>query len=193
MIKYCFHSLEICHQIYIKLSYCPELPIWPKIKNPLWKFLSGTLCFIYFVFIAYLGLLLKFPCRLIYLWTFFFCCTLIRDSHLFGAQEYLVWKRRSNLAQFWFSKSISKISQIFLIFFIEEYENGRTNVFLSFLITLIFYVLYFLKMCTNFDLWYPKSQVHFYGHFHSALLIHCLTLLSSAVQVRLLYLNIYCD
>ena len=91
---------------------------------------------------------LKFPCRLIYLWTFF-------DSHLFGGQEYLVWKRRSNLAQFWFSKSMSEINRIFLIFFIEEYENGRiTFIFVIFDNFDFFFVLYFLKMCTNFDLWH---------------------------------------
>jgi pimeloyl-ACP methyl ester carboxylesterase len=31
------------------VPYCPELPIWPKIKNPCWKLGGGTPCYIYFV------------------------------------------------------------------------------------------------------------------------------------------------
>ena len=34
------------------LPYCPELPIWPKIKNPCWKSGGRTSCYIYSVVIG---------------------------------------------------------------------------------------------------------------------------------------------
>ena len=140
MIKYCFHNLKICHQIYqiYLLPWAAHMSKNWKSISEIWHPLFNLLC-VYCLF-GTTVLFWNSPVDIFIYWLFF-CSRLIRDSHLFGGQEYLVWKRRSNLAQFWFSKSMSKISQIFLNFFIVEYENGRTNLFLSFLITLIFYVL----------------------------------------------------
>ena len=43
-------SSKVAQNEYLDFSpYCPELPIWTKIKNPYRKLVWGTLCFIYFV------------------------------------------------------------------------------------------------------------------------------------------------
>ena len=124
--KYCFLGPTIFKIPQPNWYYCPygqklkihfgNLSQEPSVLSTLCLLPIWDYCFV-----------LKFPCRLIYLWTFFFCCTLIRDSHLFGAQEYLVRKRRSNLAQFWFSKS--NLSDFFSL---KSFEMGEQIYFCHF-------------------------------------------------------------
>ena len=39
----------IIHNCIFFFSYCPEVPIWPNIESPCWKFGWSTLCYIYSV------------------------------------------------------------------------------------------------------------------------------------------------